>query len=281
MSFDLFLHNQDQSQLSANDLVNYFNLAPLFTRGDYSGTVQYHYNNEDTGVYCTFSWPATAKAIEDRRLEFRLNYNRPIGFPQETFPFVEDICRHFNLLVEDVQENTIEAASTPRLLKSWRTHNVVAVQALAAQGMQLRYLPEDKALDWWRYCRIKRSFEMSLEEDVFVPDVYIFQNPEQELFRFAVLADGCAQFLPVSDYVWVERKDSADQVENGFVSYDVLRDRLSPFLEQYDAFGETLLGIPENNLTQSSAMVQQLALAEVDLSTFTRIAPDGFHNVKL
>jgi hypothetical protein len=287
MSFDLYFHQRSESELVSKDVTNYFRPSPYFNIEINSHGTQYNYRNEATGVYCTFASSARENlpaGADGRWLEFRLSYNRPISFPYETLPIVENFCESFNLLVEDAQQGTVETASTKQLLDSWRMHNVVAVRALAAQGLAQRYLPENKTFEWWRYNRMKKRFERDLQEDIFVPDVFVFQSPDKQLFRFAVFGEGIAQFLPVCDLVWVERRRAQatlDEVQTGLISYDVLIDRLRPYLDQYDVLGETLTYLPATNISRSISLVQKLELLPVDLSTYNQVAPDDFHNVEL
>src|SRR5262245_51095772 len=103
MSFDLHFHSRSTSQHQTSDLEQYFRRLNAFTPQQDGDRIHFHYNNEDTWVYCTFSVPLSGVETSNRQvLEFRLNYNRPISFPYEAFPLVERVCRQFDLLVHDV-----------------------------------------------------------------------------------------------------------------------------------------------------------------------------------
>jgi hypothetical protein len=283
MTFDLYFHSRGPDQLQARDLEHYFGGSEHFSVQREADLIDFHYNNEQTGVYCTFSFQMGGD--EDKSLEFRLNYNRPISFPYEAFPLVEDLCRQFNLMVEDAQENTVEPAHAGRLADSWRAHNIRVVQALVARGMALRYLSESKTFQWWRYTRVKQQIELSLTQQLFVPAVVLVESPEKRLFRMIVLAEGEAQLLPPSDYVWVERNlpgyETTGETETGFVSYDELIDRLRSHLDSYEAFGETVKYLGAAAAFSVIPIIRNLNLHPVDLSTHKQIAPDSFHNVEL
>jgi len=46
-------------------------------------------------------------------------------------PLVEAFGKHFDLLVEDVQEDTREPANAERLIASWRAHNSSGVGSVS------------------------------------------------------------------------------------------------------------------------------------------------------
>jgi hypothetical protein len=282
VSFDLCFHSRSQTQLQTTELEEYFRRLNVFTPQQEQDHTNFHYNNEDTWVYCTFSVPrAGTGSINTESLEFRLNYNRPISFPCETFPVVESFCQQFDLLVEDVQEGTIEQVNVGRLVDSWRRHNVGAVQAMTAAGMKLRYFPESKTLEWWRYTRVRNHMEGALPQDMFVPTMVFLESPENQLFRMIVLPEAAGQLLPPSDYVWIQRSASGGATETGFIRYDELVDRIERYLDDYKAFGETVKYLSPANALSVVPIIRKLDLQPVDLSTYMGFPANGFHNVDL
>jgi hypothetical protein len=123
MSFDLYFCRQDSSAPAIPELKQYFASFPLFNVEDVAaGGVQFWYQNEATGVHCDFSYsPLDANELEgcgSSGLTFNLNYSRPSFFAYETMPLVEAFCKHFDLVVEDPQEETVQPAETEILITS-------------------------------------------------------------------------------------------------------------------------------------------------------------------
>jgi hypothetical protein len=116
-------------------------------------------------VYCDFSYsPLDANELEgcgSTGLTFNLNYRRPSFFAFETMPVVEAFCKHFNLVIEDPQQETVQPVDATRLIASWRAHNAKAMSAIREvtkeEAMDLHYLPAERATDWWRYSSGKGS----------------------------------------------------------------------------------------------------------------------------
>jgi hypothetical protein len=182
MSFDLYFCRREGSVPAIPELKQYFSALPLFKLEDiHDGGVQFWYQNEATGVYCSFSWsPIDARELDrcgSSGLSFNLNFNRPSFFAYETMPLVEAFCKHFDLQVEDPQEETVQPAQAQRLIESWRAHNTRAMGALAKtakeEEMELHYFPEQRATEWWRYMSVRQRIEDSLTDDIFVPSLMI------------------------------------------------------------------------------------------------------------
>lgn len=282
MSFDLYFHSRTQPQFQTRDLEEYFRRLNTFTVQQEEDRIHFHYNNEDTWVYCTFSFPRSGIGRTNHEpIEFRLNYNRPISFPCETFPLVESFCEQFDLLVEDLQEETIEQANAGRLVDSWRVHNVGAVQALAATGMKLHYFPESKTFEWWRYARARQQIEEVLPQDMFVPTMVFLQTPDNLLFRMIVFPEVAGKLLPPCDYVWIQRSSIRGETETGLVRNEELIDRIGPYLNDYEAFGATVKYLSAANALSVVPIIRKLDLQSVDLSTYTGFPANGFHNVEL
>jgi hypothetical protein len=136
MSFDLYFCRQDGSAPSIPELKEYFSAFPLFQVNEVAADgVQFWYQNEVTGVYCDFSYsPLDANELEgcgSSGLTFNLNYCRPSFFAYETMPLVEAFCKRFNFVVEDAQEETVQAADASQLIASWRAHNEKAMRAMS------------------------------------------------------------------------------------------------------------------------------------------------------
>ena len=292
MSFDLYLRDPDSDTPSAERLKEYFAASLLFRINDLeNGGAQFWYENQATGVYCDFSYCPRDSDEEvagrsGTRLSFSLNYNRPSFFAYETMPLVQDFCEHFGLLVEDVQEETVGAADSSQLIGSWRKHNAWAVSALSEQeAMSLLYLPERTATQWWRYSRVRERIESSLSEDIFVPEMLILQSPQRRLFTMIVWPKGIAQFFPICDYVLIQREQKRffrlkTDEEIGLVSYERVVDSLRSYLKEYDGPEGSIEYLSPREAGDVASVVQAYNLVPIELSSHSRVAPDGFIDVE-
>jgi hypothetical protein len=291
MSFDLNFCRQNRSAPATSELKEYFSAQPCFEVSDVAeGGVEFVYQNEETGVYCIFSYSpldaAESQGCGASGLAFNLNYGRPTFFALETMPLVERFCKHFDLLVEDPQDETMQAAEASRLISSWQSHNTSAMGTMKKvaeeENMELHYFPEAKATEWWRYTSIRKGIEDSMVQDIFVPSLLIVVNPARTLLRLMVWPKGIPQFFPTADYVYVEREKKrlfGKKEEAGLVPYESVISACSALLEEFD-FGEYRLKYLTPEKTASAEkVVESLELEPVDLSKYTRIASDDFHDV--
>jgi hypothetical protein len=293
MSFDLYFCRRDGPTPSLPELKQYFAALPLFKIDDTNdGGVQFWYQNEATGVYCSFACsPIDAEELEgcgSSGLSFNLNFNRPSFFAYETMPLVEAFCKHFDLVVEDSQEETVQPAQAERLIESWRAHNTWATGALAKsakeEDMELHYLPEQRATEWWRYMSVKQGIEDSLTDDIFVPSLMIVKGSAPQPFTMMVWPDGIAQFFPPCDYIWVHREKKQifrTKEETGLVAYQSVMDTINPLLDDYDFGNLQIKYLSPDKTSRVAPLIQSLRLEPVELSQHTRLAADGFHDVSL
>ena len=203
-------------------------------------------------------------------------------------PLVEDFCTHFHLAVEDPQEETVQPANAAQLIDSWRKHNTWAVGAMStgmeADKPELHYLPAKSATAWWRYMRVKQEIEDSLTEDIFVPSLLILMNPKKQLFSMMVWPKGIAQFFPQCDYVFMARDKKrlfGTKEETGLVAYDAVIASIGHLLDDYEFGGNQFKYLRPGKESRVVPLIQTLALESVDLSQYTRMGPDSFHDVDL
>jgi len=291
MSFDLYFCRHDGSAPSIAQLREYFSSLPHFQVNDVAaGGLECWYENQATGVYCLFSYsPLDAAELEgcgSSGITFNLNFRRPSFFALETMPLVEDFCRHFDLVVENPQDERLQQADASSLTLSWRSHNASAMSRLKAvaneEDMQLFYLREDSATEWWRYMSVRERIENAITEDIFVPSLLILMNPASELFTMMLWPQAIAQFFPRSDYVYVQREKKrlfGTKEETGLVSYDSLLLKIGHLLDDY-AFGELQIKYlrPEKT-SEVLSLMQAFDLQPIDLGQHTRMAADSFHDV--
>lgn len=278
MSFDLYLRG-DHWALEA--LLKYLDRYPEFQRQDLpKKDLGHSFLNPATGVY----WYLGIDGRENSQMGsvyISLNYNRPTFFALETLPLVESLCKHFQLLVEDPQEDFLGPASLEDLIKSWRIHNERAVKALNAQGMALNYMPERKANDWWEYARVRENIATNLGDTVFVPEVFIIKRPSEEPFRMIVWPEGSRQILPPADDVWIDRSDStyAGKADQGFVSFDRFFDLVAPYTSEYPVGTQSYKLLDPGKHPEVISLTRELEL--IPPTNHEQVGPDGFHDVVL
>lgn len=291
LSFDLYFCRQDERAPSLPELHEYFSRSPLFQIENIAdGGVEFWYRNEATGVYCSFSnSPLDAAELEgcgSSGLTFNLNYCRPSFFAYETMPLVESFCKSFGLIVEDPQDETIQAADASRLISSWRRQNAKAIDAIreTAKGedVELHFLPKDCATAWWHYMRLRQGIEESIAEDIFVPTLLILMSPARELFTMMVWPKGISQFFPSSDCVYVQREKKGmfgAKEEFGMVPYGEVKAMVGDLLDDYEFEGFHFKFLRPDKTTHVARLIKTLHLETVDLSRYTRMASDSFHDV--
>src|SRR5262245_16114055 len=199
MSFDLYFCRQNGSAPSIPELKDYFSSIPFFRVSEVAeGGVEFEYQNEGTGVHCLFSYsPLDAAELQgcgSSGLTFNLNFARPSFFAYETMPLVEDFAKHFDLVVENPQDETVNPADATSLISSWCSHNSSAVGMLKKvakdEEVEMHYLPERSATAWWQYMRLQHTLEDSIKDDIFVPSLMILMNPASEVFTMLLWPDG-------------------------------------------------------------------------------------------
>jgi hypothetical protein len=201
-------------------------------------------------------------------------------------PLVEAFCKHFNLMVEDSQEETVEPGNASHLIASWRSHNTKAMGAMTEvakeEDMELHYLPEPRATAWWRYMRVQQALEASITEDIFVPSLMILMNPASQLFTMMLWPKGIAQFFPRADYVYLQREKKrlfGTKEETGLVSYESVIAMIGHLLDDYEFGGFQWKYLRPEKTSQVVPLIQTLQIEFVDLKQYTQMAPDSFHDV--
>jgi hypothetical protein len=296
VSFDLYFGREDSTLPTIQDLRAYFQKS--FELNDLkSGGTQFWYKNDATGVYCSFDFDdgdeenLDVNGFSSSGLSFNLNYIRPSFFAYEAMPLVESFCHHFNLLVEDVQEEVVHTGEAGRLIDSWRSHNERAVRGLEGftpddetDKIELPYLPEERATEWWRYASIREGLQESVGDDIFVPSIMILESPEKQLFSVIVWPEGISQFFPRCDYVLVQRKKKRffrTVEEFGLVSYSDVIATVGAYISDYDTSIGPLKCVPPESQVSVLPLHLNLDLMPIDLSSHKAIESDGFHDVAL
>lgn len=275
MSFDLYLRGD---HISRDALFPHLDKYPDFQRRNFADDdFGYSFLNPATGVY----WYLRTAEHRTESLCITLNYNRPTFFALETLPVVESLCKHFQLLIEDPQEDFIGPASFNELIKSWRVHNERAVKALKAHGTALNYMAERKANEWWEYARVREKVATNLGDAVFVPEVFIIKRPSGEPFRMIVCPKGSRQLLPPADVVWIDRSNSTDvgEADSGLVSFDSFLSLVAPHTSDYRFGTQSYRLLDAHEHPEVNSLTRDLEL--IPTSKHEQVGPDGFHDVVL
>ena len=274
MSFDLYLRGDN---LTLANVLEHFDRYPEFQRQELPESA-YALVNASTGVYCYLRLDDDdTEGARGESLCFSLNYNRPTFFALETLPLVESLCKRFQLLVEDPQEEVVGPASFGELIKSWRVHNERAVKAIKAQGMALNYMHESKANEWWEYARVRDKLTTNLSDSAFVPEVFIIKRPSGEPFRMIVCPEGMRQILPPTDFVCIARSEPTEDAAQGLVSFELFLNLVAPYTSEYRIETQSYRLLDPVMHPEVISLIRGLELLPV--SQHEQVRPDGFHDV--
>lgn len=292
MSFDLYFCRQNGPAPAIPELREYFSSRGFAISDVAEGEVEFEYHNEATGVHCLFSYsPSVGDELEgcgSSGLTFNMNFNRPSFFAYECMPLVEAFCKHFNLVVQDPQDETAEQqqADATRLISSWRKQNTWAVGAMKKMAQDhdfdIHYLPETSATAWWQYAKVRESLEAEISEDIFVPAPFILINPANKIITVLLWPQGISQFFPRSDYVYLERDKKSffrTKQEKGLVSYDSVITKIGHLLDDYEFGGLQLKYLRPERTPEALPLIQSFNLEPLDLSQCGQVAPSRFHDV--
>lgn len=156
------------------------------------------------------------------------------------------------------------------------------VQVAKEEGMELHYLPERRATEWWRYMSVQQRIEEAVTEDIFVPSLLILMSPEKQLFTMMLWPQGIAQFFPPCDYVYVQRERKRlfkKKEETGLVPYQSVIDAIEPLLDDYENGDFQIRYLGPDKTARVARLIQTLRLEPIDLGQHTQLAPDRFHDV--
>lgn len=291
MSFDLYFCRQNGPVPSIPELKEYFSSRGFHINDVEAGGVEFEYQNEATGVFCLFSYsPSVADELEgcgSTGLTFNLNFNRPSFFAYESMPLVEAFCKHFNLVVQNPQDETdAQQSDATGLISSWRKGNTWAVGAFKKmaqeQDIEVHYLPETSATAWWQYAKVRQSLEEAISEDIFVPSPFILVNSANELFTVLLWPDGICQFFPRSDYVYLQRDKKSlfrTKKEAGLVAYDSVIAKIGHLLDDYELGEMKMKYLRPERTPEVLPLIPSFNLEPLDLSQCAQIAPHRFHDI--
>lgn len=293
MSFDLYLYSPDPpfppADAVESHLLESSEVSPLF-RGE-GGEFDLVYENQTTGVYADFSYSRgdSVDGPDRPHVAVRINLVRPAFFAHELMPLVTRLSDQFDLAVFDPQTGAEEVERTDELIVSWKRSNAKAVRDLRArsEAFEGRYMPEQKAMAWWRYMYRKEALQEQVGEDVFAPSLLNLETPEDALVTGMVWSDGIPQLFPPCDLVALqgERPPSlelADATEEvALVDYEDLMAQLDAHLEPHrDPTAKKLPLLSRSGLQElAKDDLEPLSPFAYALGDLTRVGSDGFHTV--
>lgn len=297
MSHDLFFHAREGNVPAPEGLAEYFGQFSSFSIGPYDEDgVRYSYENEVTGVYGEFIYlpgsgpdDGVPSGYTPTGVSFNINYVRASFFALEMMPVVAAFCHHFDLLVDDPQDGTVAPPDTEKLIRSWKKSNQSGVTGLLRDHdrleLQTSYLPESMATAWWAYTRAKSAIEEGLEEDMYVPRIFIMEGTDGDAFTMAVWPDAIPQFFPRCDYIYVSieepEKVGLEHPASGLMRYEDLMIRLGALLRRYDTPAGPILILPPDRAGNAEKMIAGLDLIPIDLAACSQLRPGSIHDVEV
>lgn len=290
MSFDLFFFGGRAVTQSA--LIRYFQGASVWYRFQQldSGDLRVLYVNQVTGVYCWFDCQPQAPGPDGAGLQytgvsFGLNYGRPSFFALEAMAEVEAFAAHFDLLVEDPQDEpggrgpkAPRVRSAAELVASWQRANS---QALPLFGMP--YLPRARSDSFWQYTRHRDELQVRYPE-LMLPPMFVFrENATGTLFTTAAWWEGVAQCFPPCDRIVYGRKAQGlygrhrQAEETWVIHYDDLLAVAGQYLEPVPGPVDGLLALPPWHTGTVKAIFDRATFHQPwVLEQHTMVRPDQF-----
>ena len=166
------------------------------------------YQNNDTGVYFSFSWRGDSKD-ENRGFlaSFNLNFVRPRFFGLEAAVILKALTAHFGFAVKDNREQKWGAFSTQGFLLNWNHGNEISSKgllSLSGSSNQALSRPSPQLENIWRWNFRRPRITKELERTVFVPTIN-WVKVDGELKSMVIWPDGIACLVPAVEKVIIPR----------------------------------------------------------------------------
>ena len=214
MSYDLFIYKKEDSTITKKDIIEHLNQLPNIQKDEHN--IQWFYENEATGVYCSFEyaeleeeeWEEKEKieGFLDTQFYFSLNYLRPHFFAKESFPLVEELVNTLDLFVLDGSDDSVpEKPTTDQMISKWiKTNDSFSKDGL--NEFDLCYLDALKSNYTWEFNRFKETLQDHLGEDYFVPRIFYIKGKKSNTVETMCVWPNHIPFvLPKVDYVNIKR----------------------------------------------------------------------------
>jgi hypothetical protein len=303
MSYDLYFYQRVGQKFEQERVRTYFlNQSGFTINGSLPGSWQAWYENDVTGVYCSFDYdelieedsaPPSAPEFSFTGLCFNINYHRPTFFALESMPLVCHVAETFRFLVGDPQEDTGDLIvpiqpAIEALVGSWERHNAGAVPAVHQDPDDeppYLYYPREKAIYWWGYTRAKDTFQDQIEDDVFVPSICLFRRGDEKVVRsFILWSDALPQVFPKADYVLYnvmaqDKKGTAYSKRRELLPWRGVMEELQPLLDPCDGPVADLVVTPSHRTQELRKIFSRIE--GPTFRDFQFVGPDGFVDVYL
>jgi len=251
MSYDLNFYKKCTDSIAKEEIAAYLTQLPHVT---YNGETEWFYENEQTGVYCSFDYyePSSddeeyedeydeeererLKGFESTGFSFNINYIRPQFFGIECFPIVDKFVEDLGLYISNPQELGTPEKYEPGVLgQQWAETNL-KFSGFNAEKAGLHYLDRDKSNASWEFCYKRLALQYILGEEYFVPGIYYIKPfDSEEIKTLCVWPEHIPVALPEVDYVLIQKKIKKlfkEKTEEGIIAYSELKSRLGQYFTQ-------------------------------------------------
>jgi hypothetical protein len=241
------------------------------------------YENDATGVYCSFFYGEQEEGGE--ALSFTVNYVRPAFFARESFAVLCRVCAELDLQVVDQQgDETPAPCDAEALEQSWLEGNDLSVPAVAeTAGESMPYLERERAFEWWEYARVKPRIEadfLASNYDVYSPNVMlVVDRSTDHVVRWVAWTDAIPFVVPACDVFVIgrpKRRLLGRRLEQGLAPSEAVLAALEPHLAPFD---HGLRILKPEAAEAARPLFEALELAPLEPDRYEAISPDAFVDV--
>jgi hypothetical protein len=240
MSFDLsFYRPKGKPPLTEEEFLGHFQGRAHYQISEARAA----YENEDTGVYFSFSYSDASNSEGDedegtgevgpRSAWFNMNYCRPHTFALEAEPEVTAFVQALALQIYDPQTGGMGRGKyTPEgFLRSWNSGNKFGTGAILAmkQGADpVPVLPSAVIEGCWRWNYERQDFGERRDRVAFAPRI-MFLRHNGRVCTLIVWSDEVITALPAVDLVVVNRRPSQKKNDLTLIEWAELKPDLGHF----------------------------------------------------
>jgi hypothetical protein len=266
------------------ELAAWFEAQPEFAVEREGEVFNVLYENEATGVYCSFFYGEEEDGAEG--LSFSLNYVRPTFFARESFDALGRVCSELRVQVVDQQgdDETAVPCDPGELERSWIQGNELSVQAVSeTTGEKPAWLEQARAFAWWEYARVKKQIEdefLASNYDVFVPNVMLAVDvPTNHVVRMVAWTDSIPFVVPECDLFVIGRPNKrllGRKLEQGLAPAETV---LAPIEPHLTPFEHGLRILTPDAAEAARPAFEALQVGPLEPTRYERVAPDRFVDV--
>ena len=230
MEFTLYLVSKNPLEEEKQNLLleEAKNMAGQNIEGVFSTTSEIRYDNRLTGVHFQIYYAAEGQNVTsgekvipediyDTGLAFKIPFFKGVFFAYEALWLITKLCNNYQLQIvnphrhsaepEVSQQNFNEIIDDYKELNSKVSHELIKEEKFREIYY---YLPEKKALQWWRFMFHKDYLEETYQkgEGIFVPSLMLLNNPQnRNISRAFIMKTGLITLFPDADLVMVTDED--------------------------------------------------------------------------